>query len=658
MAASGVSTKKSSKKPQGGALRSQAADRDWWDEVGSPKPGTPAGDALAEKVLAKVREIEDRQQAIHKGNRLHAELYAGYVPANMVSGPRASILRKQTQTTRAGIRSTCDTATALIAKVRPKPTPITEGADFELQQAAHDLDKFLVGAYAQADVYSVAQRCFLDSTVFGTGVWKLVRKGKEILVYRVQPDNLVVDELECYSWTEPRNWYEYRWVHVGDLKRDYPDVNLAPKEEMQNAYGGGWATHRIPPPGYALVVEAYHIEGNKSVRVLSCNGRLLEAETWPHAFSPYVVIYWSPPLSGFYGDGIAYRQCGRQIRVNYMYRWVHRVQELIVAPRIFTDAAGGPPKAIMSNEIGQFIQTRGKVQVETPQGVTPEIYSWLDNLEQGFFEDEGISVSSASNQLPAGIESAPAQREYSYKEGTRFAPVSQRYENALALETAYRMIAMYAEMAKGDDSPSIKWLDRGLFEVIDWDRVADIVDGQRYRMRVDSSSLESLTPSARSQHVIELSQAGAITPEETRRYSGFPDLERNEQLDTADYSAGLKIADQLAKGEDVEIDPYLDLKVIYDVVRKSRAAFKNQNAPAKIIEHMSMYLDALDAAMAPPPAPAMPGAPGEMPPPGMPGMEMGAPMGPDGMPAPGLSAAAAQGLDLPFSQGGQSREGV
>jgi hypothetical protein len=51
------------------------------------------------------------------------------------------------------VRSVCDTATALIAKFRPKPTFVTDGADWDVQQMAMDLDRFMVGAYETGGLY-------------------------------------------------------------------------------------------------------------------------------------------------------------------------------------------------------------------------------------------------------------------------------------------------------------------------------------------------------------------------------------------------------------------------------------------------------------------------------------------------------------------------
>ena len=135
----------------------------------------------------------------------------------------------------------------------------------------------------------------------------------------------------------------------------------------------------------------------------------------------------------FYGQGLAELLCGRQLNINSLYRFIRRGHELTIVPRVFVDTSNSLIKSQLTNEIGTIIPTRGgkAPTFYTPQAFTSELYNWLNTLERGGFDEAGISMMSAANQLPQGIESAPAQREYSYKEGSAL----RQYHNDLRMPT-------------------------------------------------------------------------------------------------------------------------------------------------------------------------------------------------------------------------------
>lgn len=468
----------------------------------------------------------------------------------------------------------CDTATALISKFRPKPAIVTDGADYSVQRMATDLEQFLVGAYSQGGVYPVASRAFHDSTVFGTGAWKLVPSGTgkkfRVNAEHVLIDDLIVDEDECREHLdEPVNTYHRVPMNAARLIRLYAHNDKDPVHRERKAAilaakgsGGGadWPGQRYVRPDRCITVEAIYVDpdGGEGRRVVTVAGCTLVDEGWEFPWHPFVVLWWAQPLSGFYGDGIAYRQFGRQQRITYLYRWVMRCHDLFATPRAWVDPAGGPPTLQLSNEIGSVIMSRKPPTFQTQQVVPPEVYRWLDGLERGAFDDEGISEASASNQLPPGLESAPAQREYSFKESSRFAPVSQRWETAVAEENAKKMTAMYRAAAHTSGTgASIAWANRKLRETIDWDAAS--LEEDAYQIRAEASSLESLSPSSRTQAAIELSQTQWISPAEGRALLGHPDLEESDRLGAAPRRYAMFVLKDLMLGKPVAVNEYAEL---------------------------------------------------------------------------------------------------
>ena len=570
----------------------------WWE---LPRKSGEANEVLARRVIETCQDIERRQSGIFAGNRRHAKLYAGYLPTSMAWGvsPTANT-REPFETTKAVVRSICDTATALIVRTRPKATFVTDGADWDVQLQAEDLDQFTVAQFEQGGLYRVAPRAFHDSTVFGTGGWKYCAEGSgkdfKLSYERVLIDDIVVDEDECRAGLDPQNVYHRLPVRRDALLKKYAAGDSARAKDVRwrltsNPKNSGWPT-RYVPENHCVVVEATHVGEGGNRRVLVVDGCVLRDDIWPFDFHPYTFLWWAPPISGFYGDGIAYRQLGRQQRITYMYRWIQRCHDLFATPRAWIDPAGGPPTMQMSNEIGQVIMARKPPVFEQKQVIPPEVYRWLDELERGGYEDEGISQVSAQNMLPPGLESAPAQREYSFKEGQRFAPVSQRWEDAVAVDTARKTVAFFRHnFANTKARPSVQWANRRFVQSIKWPDL----DEDCYVIRPEASSLDALSPSARTQSALELAQTGWISPQEGRALVAHPDLRESDELGTAGETYAKMVLQRLRKGEHVVVDEYADMMSLDRIVRQGRLLAIQREAPQRIVDNMSRYLDELDA---------------------------------------------------------------
>lgn len=552
---------------------------------------------LAGAISATVRDIERRQVFIHEGNKRHARIYAGYLPSAYVG----SSVRAPFAATKAVVRKVCDTATALIVKSRPRPTFVTDGADFKVQQSAEDMDQFIIGAYTVGGLYTTAPRSFHASTVLGTGGWKLVMKGKgdkfRVVYDFVQMDDIIVDEDECRDTLIPENLYQRTVVRTEQLIKRYASGDDPESKERRlrltaSANTNDWPNLQLPRDRTVLI-EAYHVtEDGPNRRVLMAAGVVLEDRVWPFDFFPYEFLWWNLPQSGFYGDGIAYRQFGRQERITYLHKWIQKVLDTYATPTAWVDPVGGPPTLQMSNEIGKVIMARRPPTFQNQQIVPAEVYQWLNKLEDDGLEDEGISIYMASNQLQPGVESAPAQRELTYKEGQMFAPVAQRWEDAIAVGTARKTVAMYKHHADSHETrPRVRWADRRLMYDIQWPDL----EADAYIIRPEASSLDSLSPSARTQSALELAQTGWISPIEGRAMVGHPDLKESDELGTAAFAYSKWVLRKLMRQEAVLVDEKADLAVLQDTIQKGRLVAITKNAPEKIIAHMDRYLESLDA---------------------------------------------------------------
>jgi len=561
----------------------------WWDEELEKAK-------LASAVFSAVEDIEKDQQGIHEANERHAKLYSGYSPPGLgFSTPTSRSDYKKYEVTKNVVKSVCDTATALIGKTRPKATFLTDGGDWEMQRKAKLLDQAIVGAFVKTKLWGKWQKAFRDATILGTACMKLVVKDGFVDAERTLIDEIIVDEKEYATRDgDPYNVYQVKVINKAVLCKKFKDKKSHEliKKASGSHMGRKWANYRAVADGYVVVIEAWHraAGGGEGRHVISLDNGVLLDEKWKYDWFPFIFFHWSEPMAGFYGQGLAELLCGRQSNINQIYRFIRRAQELILVPRVFVDAANTLMKFHLNNEIGAVIPTRGgKPPVfYTPQALTAEIYTWLDNLEKGGYDEAGVSMMSASNKLPTGIESAPAQREYSFKEGQRFAPVSQRYEDAF-IETSWKMVQLYRDMPKGI---KLSFSNNKFFKMIEWKDVD--MENDQYEIRIEASSIDSLSPASRTQAVIELSQTGWIDKAEGRRLLGHPDLVRSDQLNSASIEYAEWIAMQLTDGvQAIEIAPdgvAEDVMENYKHVRASYLLGKQNKLPQERLDQHLIYL--------------------------------------------------------------------
>jgi hypothetical protein len=525
-------------------------DKSWYEIDKSEE--TDVATALFNEVSA----IEEYQPYVLENYRSFFEKYSGYSSVALTWKENTTLQRPIFTETRGLIRAACETATALISQHMPKATVMSEGASFELLRQAADLDLFLVGAYYAAEVYKQFPQIFRDSTICGTGTAALIPEGSgetfRVRLERVFPAEVVVPEYQCES--NPKGYTEryrvMRWPK-SRIRKEYGEVPF----DRENAY---CLTKRgNPGPGMVWVIEAFHISGKDRRRVLATPSAVLEDNDWPHDFFPYVDLWWQFPPSGFYGDGIAYRQYAKQERIDQLHKLIHKGQNLFLMPRIF-NGPGAPPQAQQVSDVGTFVSGRSDPKVIQQQAFGAEMYNWLETLYRAGLEDEGISQSSAGNFLPPGLESAPAQQEHSFKEAQRFAPVSLRYETTIAEETATKLIAMYAYEANGDGAkPRTKVFGRSWVQCVDWPDVD--MERDAFHIRVGASSLETLSPSGRVQAAMNMIQMGLVNPARARMLIGHPDLEYDDRLATASQRYCEAYLSACMRGERPPIDDLTDL---------------------------------------------------------------------------------------------------
>lgn len=542
-----------------------------------------------ESLFSHVRGVEENQKHVHDANLLHAKLYSNRELLGVDWGTQIRRSGRQPlgPVTENVIQSVIDTATALIAKARPKPTIITDGAVWSLQRKAVELDKFLYAEFQRTGLFDMGPEVFRDACIFGTGFLKISAQDGKVCAERLMPDEIIVDERECLS-TDPVQMHHRRIVDRGTLKALYPDS----EEEIDKAQTADefeYTSYRSNFPGQIIVVESWKLtQGKEKGRHTICiDGCTLEDEEYDEEVFPIVCYRWSKPLAGFYGQGLAEQLAGIQLRINKLNKFVDRAQELVATPRFLVPHGSRVKDSHITNAPGSIIHYTGQrpPTVWVGEAVSAEVFQRLESLKRSAFEFAGISQLSAQSKKPAGLESGVALREYSDIETARFSIQSQDYERFF-LDCARHFIGVAKSI--GSNYTARTWDSPNLMKTIKWSDV-DMED-DRFVIKIEASSILSKTPAGRKSDILDLLAMQAIQPDDVPRLLGNPDIDRHRDLEDSYKKEAEAVVENLMKGMVEVPDELQNLPYTINHVQRTYLLIKRQGAPEDILELFRRFI--------------------------------------------------------------------
>jgi hypothetical protein len=294
-------------------------------------------------------------------------------------------------------------------------------------------------------------------------------------------------------------------------------------------------------------------------------------------------------------------------------------------------AEGGPP-----------------IQQLQPQPVEPSTYAYVDSIPRNMLERHGISTLAAASQLPAGLQQASGKALQVFEdfEDVRLLPYHRARER-FRVALAWLIIKSARRIVQRTGSYKVNYRGKKGLEQIDWKDLLDLIDDKEsFVLKVFPISALSKNPAARFAQLTELLNAQAITVEQFKRLFELPDLEAENELDTADTDILDRNMDlMITKGTYIGPEGFDNLDLLISRAGKYINLLRQKDVPDSRIKLIRDYIEdakglkesiaaaeaAKAAAAAPPPPPPMGGMPGGMPPegplPGMPPVPPGPPMG-------------------------------
>lgn len=460
------------------------------------------------------------------------------------------------------IQSAVDAATAMIAKSKPKPEFITDGAkNYSTKVKAKKATKYVEGVFEEAKIYDKGKRAFNSSGVFGTGAIKLFPSDNKISAEWVYIEEILVDDLEGMHQT-PQQIHQRKFMQRNEIIAAFP--KYAEKIAATPAIAAGGAT--FSTADLIPVIESWHLpSGKKSkdgLHTICVENCTLLSEEYAKDYFPIFFLRWANQTLGFWGRGICHETWKLQLELDTLLRLAQQSMRLVGGPIIAVEAGSNIAEDhITSNRVAKIVEfSTSPPTYLIPPTLQPEIFQHIQFLKQAIFDIAGVSQAHATGQKDPTLKSAIAQREALDQATSRFEIISQAYDD-LFIDMAKAIIDMSADL----DNPSVLVSEKGKSKRLSFKDIKMDVD--EYKIQVFPISGLPSTPEGRMDKLTEWAQAGYISREQVMDIANFPDLEEVVSLETAAYNLTQEILSNIKEyGKYMPPGPYLDLPTAFKMV--------------------------------------------------------------------------------------------
>ena len=572
------------------------------------------------------RDLEPLRQGMYRWGSLYANdpfSGSGFAPRHY---RRNQVTARPSPLSLNAVKAVTDTYVSMITKDKPKVSFVTSGGDWELQQKAELLEKFVSGVFYETDVYRTATQVVCDSGKFGTGCLKTYAEKDSdgethVQIERILPWEVLVQP-DDGAYGDPVCIYQVKWIDRLALMDAFPDQALAIAEAGNLGFEDmtmDFASSELQSD-FVIVVEAWHKATSKKSpgRHSICCGQLtLLDEKYTRKGFPFEFLYRQRPTQGMFGMSLPQEISGLQLAINKLLRDIQRAQNLCVGHYMIPNN-GEINTGQISERMGGFIRYKGVMpEYVAPPPVAEQTFAHLDRLWARCFETVGISQQAAQSQKPAGLNSGKALLVYADVQSQRFQPSYEEYQH-LFLRLSRQILAVVEEM--GDDGFYVRAAGAKTMDTVKWGEVKGL-DESEFVLKLFDTNVFADEPAARLQQVQDMMTANLIDPKQGRRLLDMPDLEEFSSYENASYNLVMQIMGQIINhGEYVGPEPFMDLQEGVRLMQLGYLKGRLDCVPEERLELLSRWISAARyelqkmAAPAPEGLPAPPGSPSALPP--------------------------------------------
>lgn len=489
--------------------------------------------------------------------------------------------------------SCIDTLTSKIIKNVPTVQYLTNGADYETQEKANDLQKFILGRFRNEKVHDITPIVFKDACTFGDGFVHCKIKDDRVIYEITKSYEIFIDWYDGL-YGNPIDLHIVKWKNRYDVLLEFPefenDILMCPTDNdifVSSSMGND----------NILVVESYNRFAKR--HAVSISNKTLLDEPWElenvHGDFQYPIarMCYKPADRNFFNIGLAEELKSIQFEVNRLVRVLQRASNLGTVPKIFVPRGANVIKSHMDNDIGGMIMYDGpQPPISMPMMTIPtDLYTQIIQWKNNAFEIAGISQLTASSQKPAGLNSGKALETYYEIESDRFQYTGQQYEN-LMIQLNDVTLGLMKIVAKKNGGLKSTFYSPDLQKNIDWDDVE--MERDQFDMQVFPVNMLPNTPEGKFSFVQEMLQSGMIDPVYAKKLLRIPDTDGYLDLQNAEVDYVLCQISKMVRGEEQEPDVNQNFDLAKDLVQKAYFYYTNKNLNPKHLLLFDRYLQTIE----------------------------------------------------------------
>lgn len=535
----------------------------------------------------------------------HWRLYGGGSQYSSIAKPGrdAAFLSLRDDKLRLNVCKSCvDTATAKVAKTRPRPMFLTDGGTWEERRKTKKLDQFMDGLFQELRIYEKAPMVFRDGGIFGTGALKIISKDGRPAVQRTFPSELFVDPWDAQRG-EPSCLYQAWWVDQeafitwaselkGMTKKRLEKIAHAVRASADTSEDAAWG--RDPSGKQCRVIEGWKLPTSASSgdgrHMIAVRGGYVLSEEWTRPRYPFVFFKWSEPVMGFWGTGIIQEISPIQLEINYCLQKLQRILTLHAQPMTLVRRGAKLQLAkLATNALGSVheVDSIEDVKVIAPPALAVELVQHINNLVNRCYENIGVSQMSAQSLKPAGLDSGVALRTYEDIETGRFAIPARSFEQ-FHIDVAEALLDEIRELENADEF-TVFAPEKSALRAIRWGEVA--VEQGNYLLKCWPVNMLPQSPAGRIAYVQELMNAGLFKdPREALKLLDFPDLEAFRERQTAPQDVVDRQLERIIDmGEAEAPEPTFDIDYAFARSIEEIALGTLQGMPEDRLELLRLY---------------------------------------------------------------------
>lgn len=489
----------------------------------------------------------------------------------------------KTRSNRNIVRTLVDTAMSRFAKTETRVQYMTNGGTPGEQDVAEERTDAANALIEQTEGERWLRKAALHGTLFDLGAVQVIdgRKGPEnehcpswelmydsadakngrptILVKRRAVDKAALGG----KFAGPVEYPET----MGVRERAEAELNRRNlRDEIEDSTNGGMVTSdHTPSDQHCVVYELWRLPvGDQKGRHIVCTDKALCLdEEWTDDNFGFVFFGYSENPVGPYPVSIAAIVSDLQIEINGLAERRGQILRQMAVPMWIEHAAA----ATNGESASTVVQLRGGSGaigdiVQAPAGVTlervtagnimgTELYTEEDRAWSRGYQMAGISEQATTGSRPAGLNSAPSQREWNELQQDRLSLVAINYQQS-HVDLCDRLLEKIADMPEyriNIKHPNGKWLKKV--------RAADLdLENSDYMIVKMPIGALPTTPSGKLAAAADLLQADAITKEDFKQIVQLPDLKAVLNIDLESRRATEKMVGKIlaGKGYDAPFD--------------------------------------------------------------------------------------------------------